>query len=167
MENKKLMTLDEKISIHKKIQNFKSESSIKDYLKSIENIYFKNVYLDRGIINERYPLFIWNDITIGVDIILNDDLSIQSEEMEILYDYKDFINDNQTKQRNEDSDYTLINLDINLDQLIELHNKQLQCIVNICKDINGEEVLGLDEDLWNFIDTTMRTTFIKQTLKFI
>jgi len=175
MGNKKLMTIDEKFKILNKINNIETNLSERKYLKSIENTYLENVYLDREIINRNYPTVIWDVIKIGVDILLDDDLSIQSKEMEILYDYKDFINDNKTKQRNENSDFTSINLDINIDQLIELHNKQLDCVVNICKDVNGEEVITfdegysfvLDEDLFDFISSTMKTSFIGQTLKFI
>ena len=180
MENKKLMTLDEKNEILNRIVNIETNHSRKEYLKSIENDYLNNVYVAKAIINERYPMVDWDGVNIGVDVLLDDDLSIQSKEMEILYDYKDFINDSKTKQRNENSDFTSINLDINLDQLIELHNKQLGCVVITCKNANGSEVIVdtqfdfecnnnyiLDEDLFNFFDMTLRTTFIKHTLKLI
>lgn len=171
-ENKIQMTLDTKRSILERFDSIKSDSTKRKYLESLQNKYHQNVFIDKEKINRRYPNVNWNDITIGVDILLDDDLSIQSKEIEILYDYKELVNENKTKQRNtEDLGYTSINLDVDIDTLIELHNKQLNCVVNICKDIDGNEVivdveddLGyiLDEDLYNFFSVTLTTTFIKQ-----
>ena len=87
MENKKLMTLDEKNEILNRIVNIETNHSRKEYLKSIENDYLNNVYVAKAIINERYPMVDWDGVNIGVDVLLDDDLSIQSKEMEILYDY--------------------------------------------------------------------------------
>jgi len=146
-ENKKfVMTVSKKHEIFQYLDTMENNDEKLSFLKSIENLYETNVHLDEDDLWDRYEFNLTQSSIIKVQVIFNDDLSIQSEEMVKLFPYQNLINHELTDKINENICGECIVLNVNMNQLIELNNLQLNLIVLGCTDENGDEIYMEDSD---------------------
>jgi hypothetical protein len=128
------------------------ESSLKknnfSKLRSLKNKYLSHLILSKSHFEKKYENLDWNNISIKVEIILNEDLSIQSEELLKLIPYQ-----NHCINPITDSEGDKISFSLNISQIIKLHNLQLDCVIYNCLDKKGDEIIHnnieLNELLFN------------------
>ena len=174
-ENKKfVMTVSKKHEIFQYLDTIENNDEKLSFLKSIENLYETNVHLDEDDLWDRYEFNLTQSSIIKVQVVFNDDLSIQSEEMVKLFPYQNLINHELTDELNENMSVECIVLNVNMNQLIELNNLQLNIIVLGCTDENGDEIYlegsdgityELGEEMWEDFTWYFTTYFIDHLIQ--
>lgn len=117
-------------------------------LRSLKNKYLSHLILSQSYFEKKYENLDWNNISIEVEVILNEDLSIQSEEVLKLIPYQKHCINPIT-----DFEGDKISFSLNISQIIKLHNLQLDCVIYNCLDKKGDEIIyntiELNELLFN------------------
>ena len=135
------------------------ESSLKknnfSKLRSLKDKYLTHLILSKSYFESKYENLDWNNISIEVEIMLNEDLSIQSEELLKLIPYQKHCIDPIT-----DIEGDKISFSLNISQIIKLHNLQLDCIVFNCLDKKGDEIIYNNSELNELLFNDFSLAFI-------